>query len=292
MKKQGHVNVIRHLIGDRKPIIKFLGIGTVATLVGCDTVDNNYYAFTKMGTCESTLPVGQCNKAYKQAEKEAQRTALKYMVESECSRDFGTNVCIENNGIWSPRMAGFITHKQTNNTISQPFFTTLNPSLSLFGKAFMADGNPIADLKNIDGLAVDLGDYYSQGLPSSQLERLNSVDSSKATSGSNGGSLANSLLGAYILNEVIDEAGDYLSEKEKTKRYKECLKANRSDCERYRISSGTARIGKTGSTNTYRKPSQLEQKVQKQSYKQKPKVSTKAKGGFGSSGRSFGGFGS
>ncbi|MGL6261519.1 DUF1190 domain-containing protein [Vibrio sp. WXL210] len=292
-KKQGHVNLGRHMIGDRAPIVLFLGIGAVVTLGGCDTKSEPYYSFTSMDTCEKTLS-GQCDAAYKLAEQEAKRTALKYMLEQECNRDFGANICVKDDqGVWSPRMAGFITHKDANMSFAQPFFTTLNPALILYGQAFMADGREIADLRDMDGLNLDLSRDYAKPLPTSRLEQVANIqerEDSTANGRSQSGSLVNSLLGAYILSEVIDETGDYLSERERTKRYQQCLQSGRNNCDQYRVSSGTARVG---TMTTGGAGSKLETKAQKtnSTYKSTTPVKTKSKGGFGSSGRSFGGFG-
>lgn len=296
-KKQGHVNRARHLIGDRTPIVKYLGVGVVITLAGCDADQDDYFAFTDMNTCESTLP-GQCVAAYKEAEKQAMKTALKYMVEDECNRDFGKNVCVENDGVWTPRMAGFITHKDEGNDFSQPFFTTFNPTQSLYGKGFMADGREVTDLRDMDGLNLRLGGKYAKNLPESQLERtaINIApieNPSGSYSNSSSGSLVNTAITAYVLSEVVDEVGDVLTEREKTKRYRECMQKGYTDCNKYGVSSGTARIGKTNSTSDYKYRSKLETKATKtqSTYKQQKAVKTKSSGGFGKSGRSFGGFG-
>lgn len=298
MKKQGHVNIARHTIGDRKPVVMFLGVGAVLTgLTGCDSNEGDYYAFSTMGKCENTL-AGQCQEAYSLAEKEAKRTAHKYMVESECARDFGADMCTEHEGIYVPRFAGFITHKSPSNNFTQPFFTSLNAQSSMFGLAFLADGTSIARYKEVDGLNVNLGNHYSKPLPTSKLEQLSSTsgmadNDTKHTSPSNsGGSGAlNTLATAYIVSELIDEGGDYLSERERTKRYQQCIQSGQTDCSSYRVSSGTARVGTINSTSSYKCRSKLEKQA-KNNYRSTPKVSTKCKGGFGGSGRAFGGFGS
>ena len=54
----------------------FLGLGAVSSLTGCDTDEAPFYAFTKLSTCQKQLP-GQCEAAYKLAEREAKRKAYK-----------------------------------------------------------------------------------------------------------------------------------------------------------------------------------------------------------------------
>lgn len=309
-KTQGKVNIHRHLIGDRKPIVMFLGLGAVATLTGCDTREDPYYAFTNMDTCEKQLP-GQCEAAYKLAEKEAKRTALKYMVESECSRDFGRNICLQDDqGAWYPKMAGFITHKDENVDFTHPFFTTFNHTQSLYGKAFMANGREITDLRDMNGLNLYLGGSYAKPLPDSKLDvasisvtptsgsSTDVTDETKGGSNGSGASVANSLIAGYLLSEALDETGDYLSERERTKRYQQCLNSGRKDCNSYTVTSGTGRIGKVNSNSAYKTKSNqsLLSKTAKANnrittYKSSPTKTSKSSGGFGSSGRSFGGFG-
>ncbi len=314
-KKQGNVNIKKHMIGDRKPIMMFLGLGAVATLTGCDVNEEPYYAFTNMNTCDKQLP-GQCDAAYKEAEKEAKRTALKYMIESECTRDFGRNNClVDEQGAWYPKMAGFITHKDENNNFTQPFFTTANPAQKLYGQAFMANGREITELRDMDGLNLRLGGTYAKPLPSSKLD-LSSIsvepvsgasgDTSNPGSsyagnaggtGSSATSLANSLLTGYLISEAIDETGDYLKERERTKRYQQCLKSHRYDCNSYTVTSGTGRVSGVNNSNryrTYKSPSKLEKVAKannRNSYSSSPTKATKASGGFGSTGRSLGGYG-
>ncbi|MCC3804033.1 DUF1190 domain-containing protein [Vibrio parahaemolyticus] len=254
-KTQGKVNIHRHLIGDRKPIVMFLGLGAVATLTGCDTREDPYYAFTNMDTCEKQLP-GQCEAAYKLAEKEAKRTALKYMVESECSRDFGRNICLQDDqGAWYPKMAGFITHKDENVDFTHPFFTTFNHTQSLYGKAFMANGREITDLRDMNGLNLYLGGSYAKPLPDSKLDvasisvtptsgsSTDVTDETKGGSNGSGASVANSLIAGYLLSEALDETGDYLSERERTKRYQQCLNSGRKDCNSYTVTQLHRELG-------------------------------------------------
>ncbi|AUI87763.1 hypothetical protein BS333_15290 [Vibrio azureus] len=261
-KLQGNVDIKKHLIGDRKPIVMFLGLSSGAMLSGCDTAEAPYYAFTKMETCNKVLS-GQCYTAYKFAEREAKRTALKYMLESECSRDFGSKNCLEDKeGVWSPKMAGFITHKDENNDKSYPFFTSDSYKSSLYNVAFMADGRRISDIQDADGLNLALDDSYRKNLPSSRLD---------------------------------DNEAEYLRCQQAQQQLAEF---ERTDCSEYRVRSGTGRIGGVNSNNFYgqqKKKSKLESKVKSatktHAFKASSVKSTKSSGGFGRSGRSFGGFG-
>ena len=266
MKKiQGKVDIHRHLIGDRKPILMFLGLGAVSSLTGCDTDEAPFYAFTKLSTCEKQLP-GQCEAAYKLAEREAKRTALKYMVESECSRDFGRDICLQDDrGAWYPKMIGFITHKEKNVDLTHPFFTTYNHTQSLYRKGFLANSREIKDLSEMDGLNLYLDGSYAEPFPDSELD---------------------------IESEIIDEAGDYLAKRKRSKGYQQCLKSGKDSCNTYRVTSGTGRIGATNST--YKTTSSLlsqKAKIQNPTYHNSSSKTSKSSGGFGSSGRSFGGFG-
>lgn len=298
-KTQGKVNIHRHLIGDRKPIVMFLGLGAVATLTGCDTKEDPYYAFTNMYTCKKQLP-GQCEAAYKLAEKEAKRTALKYMVESECSRDFNDFCLQDDQGAWYPKMAGFITHKDENVDFTQPFFKTSNHTQSLYGKAFMANGREITYLVDMNGLNLDLVGPYAKPLPDSKLDVASTSGAPTSVSST----------------DVTDETGNYSSTLKQIDRYLQCLRlgrndcslnSGRNDCNCYAVTSGTGRIGNVNSNAAYKtntKPSLLSttDKINNPfitaktnnpstTYKSSPIKTLKSSGGFGISGRSFGGFG-
>lgn len=273
MKTKGNVNIPRHLIGKRKPIVMFLGVGTALTLSGCDTTDYPYYAFTSKESCNTVLP-GQCEAAYRRAEQEARRTALKYMLESECRRDFGDNVCFHSTGAWQPHIAGFITNKSPTNDFTQPFFTSRNPDSPFFGKAFTADGLVFDDLKNVDGKNLYLEGALKQSLPNSHVDRSSS-----------GGQAATALAaaaGGYMASQALSKNGNQAN-------YRQCADSGRDDC--YTTTSGTAYVGTTSGNKTYRAPSQLEKTSKNTTYKHMRTVRTRSSGGFGSSGRSFGGFG-
>nr|WP_254868754.1 DUF1190 domain-containing protein [Vibrio ostreicida] len=249
-----------------------------------------------MKTCEGILP-GQCNAAYKLAEKEAQRTAIKYMVESECERDFGQYMCVEQgNNVWYPRMAGFITHSNGVEGFVQPFFTSFNTAYSKFGKALLADGREIGEVRDMDGHYLQLEDAFTKALPTITAETGLNGDQIQDSDNS----VLNAALATYLVAEAIDEGGDYLSEREKSKRYKLHLKQGRADGKQYKVTSGTARIGKTNKPTTYKTSSQLQKtspqlkktvSQTKSTYKSSSATKTSSSGGFGQSGRSFGGYG-
>ncbi len=267
MKTKGTVNLRRHLIGERKPILMFLGIG-VTTLTGCDVLEEPYYVFTKIETCNKTLP-GQCDAAYKEAERQALRTARKYMLESECTRDFGDNQCVEHENIWRPKIAGFITDKHPDYEFTQPLFTSRNTKSWYFNKVFSAnglvftyDGKKLDNVDTIDGRNINLQGDLSRPLPTSEIAPpSNSVNTSMA---------------AYVFP---------ITPQLRKKTYDRCMQLGLDNC--YTITSGTSRVN-TQATN---KPSAQQESGAKMSYRTTTAVKTRSYGGFGSSGRTFGGFG-
>ena len=287
MKRQGLIDVSRHLIGQRKPIVAFIGL---SALSGCGGESTDYTLYTKFATCSDNEGRTHCDATYQKALAEAKRTAMKYQSERDCIQDYG-NICLNFDGVWQPKVAGFISGK-VDQDFSLPFFTSTNPASSHFGYAFLADGEILGKYRDANGVAVGLADKYLQPLPDSILEPMNvSIPEGNTSSVENrsGSSVISNLATAYILSGVIDEAGDYLSERERTKRYKECMQRGDSDC--YQVSSGTGRISTSTSTTTYQKSKPKLKTRQVKTYKSSPKATTISKGGFGRTGSVRGGFG-
>ncbi len=296
MKKQGKLSLAKHLIGDRRPIVAFIG---VSALAGCgESLD--YTLYTKMMTCSTNIGAEDCQARYQQAVEEANRTAMKYMTERDCQQDYGDS-CTEYNDIWRPKVAGFIVHKSKTN-FSLPFFTSTNPLSSHFGYAIIADGNVLGQYRDANGKKVALSGKYTRPLPDSVVEPMGTgetttVNTKPSTTNNNsnnsgGSSFVRDIATAYVVSELIDETGDYLSEREKTKRYQQCMDQGGKNCSsRYKVTSGTARTNSSSTTSSsYKKKSKLNNK-QVSSYKSSPKVTTISSGGFGNTGSLRGGFG-
>lgn len=300
MKRLGKLDLARHFIGERKPIVAFIGISALS-LSGCGTEEDKFTLFTQLSTCLDNSSAESCETSYQKAQLEALRTARKYQSERSCTDIYG-NICFENEGVWQPTLAGFITHN--NSDYVMPFFTSTNPDSRYFGYAFAADGFNLGQFNDVNGVNIDLPKEYTRPLPAGSLEQ---ESSSAATNNTNevarennanrpahNGSILRDLATAYVLSNAISGTGNYLSERERTKRYNECMNRGGSNC--YNVSSGTARVGTSNSSSHTNKTSTTtnsssKKASQTQSYKSAPTVSTVSKGGFGNTGSMRGGFG-
>ncbi len=294
-KKQGRVNLARHLIGDRAPTVKFIGIGIAATAItGCAPEEPQYLAFTSVDSCEKTLG-SQCKPAYDFAEREARRTSIKYLIESQCKFEFGFENCVLKDKLWQPKMAGFITHKSEKEIYTIPFFTTSDPSSKLYQQAFSADGLAILGMKNIDGKSLYLPDELRtpRATYGHKEARDSLIEQEKHLTRQGD---ANSIAAAIILAEVLDETGDYVSSSAHYRNYKDCkLRSNNSNC--YTVTSGTSRVSSPNAKSHYKSVPSTLNKTSKATTKKvkayesaKPKK-TVSKGGFGKTGSAKGGWG-
>ena len=188
----------------------------------------------------------------------------------------------------------------------QPLFTSTSSFVDSYGKLFFADGVTIGDYGNLNDLKYTMTDRYLHPLPTQRVEEVNfnaygdnsssshvssnSYDSGNYESGNNDGhSAVDTLATAYIVSELIDEAGDASERRHRERMYKDRLKREEEQRRLY---------GTTGSTTASTKNSASAKKVsdlnkpQKPSYKTKPTVKTKSKGGWGSTSSSKSSWGS
>ncbi|WP_093272716.1 DUF1190 domain-containing protein [Vibrio xiamenensis] len=185
MRRRGTVNLARHMIGDKMPIVAFIGIG-VTTLSGCNE-HYDYTAYTKLSTCADDYDEEYCQYQFERAKETSISTAMKYKMERDCQQDYG-DLCYQQYGLWIPKFTGILTksahweenaiaHYKGKSLINQfakdrpatPLFTSSNSKSSHYGYLFTAKGKIIDRYKGSDGKG-----YYAYGsLASFKKEDLN-----------------------------------------------------------------------------------------------------------------------
>lgn len=303
----------------RKAIKKFaLTPVALATLAGCQPntqLEINVYkdAASCKGDTDNQI-TAVCDTAYKKALREADRTSPKFSDKNRCELEFGSCAEMPGNLGYRPTMTAFMVagltpehyddyniSREYGDLFVQPLFTSTSSFVDSYGKLFFADGTTIGDYGNLNDLKYTMTDRYLHPLPTQRVEEVNfnpygdnsasayaNSDSYESGNG-NGHSAVDTLATAYIVSELIDEAGDASERRHRERMYKERLK--RED-EQRRL------YGTTGSTTTSTQNSTSAKKVsdlnkpQKPSYKSKPAVKTKSKGGWGSTSSSKSSWGS
>ncbi len=273
MKKQGKLNLAKHMIGDKMPIVAFLGL-SVTTLSGCNNENSAIYtAYTHLSTCAKDNGSDICNARFAAAKAEGERTAVKYQVERDCQQDYG-DLCYPHHGIWSPKIVGFVVEKKSDFVL--PFYTSANSASSNFGYVFTARGGILTRFEAADGKRLFLNKNLTTALPTSKLSTYKSMGGSYQQSRSH--SIVSDITDAYIISRAIDGSSQYVTEREKRKA------AQGSGG--YTVTSGTART----TSGAYKSESR-QSSSSTETYQYKPKVTTVSRGGFGRTGSFLGGFG-
>ncbi|MCL9781717.1 DUF1190 domain-containing protein [Vibrio sp. S4M6] len=291
-KKIGAVNLAKHRIGDRTSILFYIGgISAVSLLQGCS--QENAHVYTSHTKCQSKYTKAQCDAAFDTAEKEAKRTALRYLLEKECRTDFGPDVCVERKGYWQPKMAGFVVDHMGSSAHIQPFFTTSNPRSHFYRKAFFANGDIFQRSTNIDGHAVDFHRKDRQPFCTSKIGQL--VETGPNESCHDVSKNVTSNTGLFLDGLAKIKHTDQVSYQPSNSSYSD----SHDDSNNYYISSGTARTGSSGgdshyhsSRSTYSNSNSNSsyQSSSHSSYHATKPVATRSYGGFGSTGSARGGF--
>ncbi|CAH0537419.1 DUF1190 domain-containing protein [Vibrio marisflavi] len=287
--KLGRINLGRHRIGTGTTITCIIG-GAFAVGVAYNLLYKNSHAYTSRQSCEKDYSKNECDTAFAKAEVTAKRTALKYMLEKECSRDFGSNSCVKRNDYWQPKIAGVVMYEKQ---LQVPFFVTSNPNSRLYGEAFLANGYSFAKSKDVDGYAFDIYRKKLTNYCSSKVDQLvvtrGCYDVKKSFKSSTGLFL-DGLVEADYTDFVGYKAPVYNNNQYSDQDYYD------DDSNNYHVSSGTAHISNdshyhSSKTHHYSTKSHYSKTSYKQSsYHSTASVSTRSRGGFGSTGSSRGGF--
>ncbi|CAH7370360.1 DUF1190 domain-containing protein [Vibrio crassostreae] len=309
--------------GKRKAIKKFaLTPVALATLAGCQpNTQLEINVFKDVSSCKGDADnqiTAVCDTAYKKALREADRTSPKFSDKDRCELEFGS--CAEMPGSlgYRPAMAAFMVagltpehyddyniSREYGDVFVQPLFTSTSSYVDRYGKLFFADGVTIGDYANLNELKYTMTDRYLHPLPSQFVEEVNfntygdssssayassdSYDSEHYKSGNSSNSAVDTLASAYIISELIDEMGDASERRHRERMYKERLKREEEQRRLYGTTGSTTSSSKN--SNSANKVSNLN-KSQKPSYKSKPAVKTKSKGGWGSTSSSKSSWGS
>ncbi|MCP5326971.1 MAG: DUF1190 domain-containing protein [Oceanospirillaceae bacterium] len=123
-------------------------MASTLALGACSQPQEKYIVVQDVEDCliHTCLNEQQCETAYKTAKEEAQRTANKYYLRSDCEAEFGNNNCEDTpnaDGFYTPKFAGFpVTQTRTDangNRVcsARPHFPMF--AYSGFGNGFMGN---------------------------------------------------------------------------------------------------------------------------------------------------------
>ena len=139
-----------------------LAIAAVFTLAGCEQSDETVSMYQNADDFSKANPgqSAQCNTAYNNALKEAERTAPKYASREDCVAEFGENQCQQtpaqagvgttqnaeaqqSGSFWMPLMAGYMMGRLMGGGAGfaqQPLFSPRTPNSSANGQFVDASG--------------------------------------------------------------------------------------------------------------------------------------------------------
>ncbi|NHB86649.1 DUF1190 domain-containing protein [Photorhabdus tasmaniensis] len=272
-----------------------LGIGS---LVGCgqSTDELSIKVYKDLAACQNdpqNTITAECEATYKAALREADRTSQKFRQAAMCKLEYGE--CEEMPGKlgYRPKMAAFMMadvkpeyFKEYNisdkyrNVFYQPIFTSTSSYSDLYGDLFFADGKVIGSYSNMDNIQFEMSQRYLHPLATVRLPPKQEIASGTANVSSGMNSTLGTIGSAYIASELL---------KNRDSAYRERMYRERLNREREQQSGsyyGGSSSYSTGSKDQFsRFPDH-----------NKPIVTTKSKGGFGSTssaksswGRSWGG---
>ncbi|MFD2176007.1 DUF1190 domain-containing protein [Veronia pacifica] len=315
MNKRRMRSVASQILSRRKTHSSLLVAPIAVAMTGCSEVDYSIYLDTDSCKSASKISSSQCDVAYKEALREARRTAEKFSNYTACTKIYRECRYIEEGNLgWEPKMHAFLVAKLTpenrsdypfgsqflNGLYYQPLFALDWPS----EKLTFADRKEVGDLRDLSDISYVSYDYMSP-LPNAAYPFIASdvpaqaqagLTSNNQLSGSNDDDwgTVETLAAAYVASEVIDELGDHAERKHKEKTYKERLRREQNQLKTASTSPKSATPVKSASTSpnssTLVKTSQAapsQTKVReyntqsKPRYADKPKVKTSSRGGFG-----------
>ncbi|WP_036768009.1 DUF1190 domain-containing protein [Photorhabdus australis] len=221
----------------------------------------------------------ECETTYKAALREADRTSQKFRREAMCKLEYGE--CEEMPGKlgYRPKMAAFMMadvtpenfnkydlSEQYRNVFYQPIFTSTSSYSDLYGKLFFADGKIIGSYSNMDNIQFEMSKRYLHPLETVRLPEAFQSSTQRTENVPGTSSVLNSLGTAYIASEI----GNYSERKHRERMYRERLNREREQKSETGYYNGTSTGYSTRSTDFIKIPGD------------NPVVTTKSKGGFGS----------
>ncbi|MFV8783748.1 DUF1190 domain-containing protein [Microbulbifer sp. SA54] len=129
----------------RNFVLRPVALGIVAALMGCASKEEVKVVASVEDCVDNTeLNREQCEAAYQQALKEAERTGPKYDARHLCEAEFGN--CRESGGFWLPLMTGFMVGQMLDRDrhyYYNPVYRYSNPYSSHYDRLMTADGNVV-----------------------------------------------------------------------------------------------------------------------------------------------------
>ena len=128
-----------------------LAIGVAAIVAGCSSNTEEVLIVSSVDDCvdKTRMTLEQCQVAYQQAVREAERTGPKYNRERDCEAEFGTGLCRStSSGFFMPFMTGFLVSSAIDSFTDRryhynPVFTYDRPYSNYHNRIMTADGTII-----------------------------------------------------------------------------------------------------------------------------------------------------
>jgi len=130
----------------RNFVLRPLALGIVAALVGCSSKEE-VKVVSSVDDCVSNteLDQEQCEAAYQQALREAERTGPKYDSRDLCEVEFGN--CRQSGSFWLPLMTGFMVGQMLDSRdrhyYYNPVYRYTNPYSGHYDRLMTADGSVV-----------------------------------------------------------------------------------------------------------------------------------------------------
>ncbi|NRN26796.1 DUF1190 domain-containing protein [Photorhabdus heterorhabditis] len=241
---------------------------------------------------QNTITI-ECEATYKAALREADRTSQKFRQEALCKLEYGECKEMPDKLGYRPKMAAFMMadvkpenfnkynlSDQYRNVFYQPIFTSTSSYSDLYDKLFFADGKVIGSYSNMDNIQFEMNQRYLHPLETVRLPEVfqNSGKRAENTSATNSVLNINTLGNAYIASEI----GHYSECKQRERMHRERLNREKEQQLETGYYGGTNVSTSTGFKGMIKTSDS------------KPIVTTKSKGGFGSTSSaksSWGGWG-
>lgn len=129
----------------RNFVMRPVALGIVAALMGCSSKEEVKVIASVDECVDSTeLNREQCEAAYQQALREAERTGPKYDARHQCEVEFGS--CRQSGSFWLPLMTGFMVGQMLDRDrhyYYNPVYRYSNPYSSHYDRLMTADGSVV-----------------------------------------------------------------------------------------------------------------------------------------------------
>ncbi|MFD1216445.1 MULTISPECIES: DUF1190 domain-containing protein [Microbulbifer] len=130
----------------RNLVLRPIALGVVAALMGCSSKEEVKVVASVTECVDQTeLDQEQCEAAYQQALREAERTGPKYDSRQLCEAEFGS--CRDSGSFWMPLMTGFMVGQMLDGRdrhhYYNPVYRYSNPYSRHYDRLMTADGGVV-----------------------------------------------------------------------------------------------------------------------------------------------------